>query len=86
MDTIKNKLNSFELNKNTRIFFSLKKQKLIQQVLINTIMIRKNCLIEDLAKILNIDPKKLHRVWRGTDKLPETKSTELVHLFYILTN
>ncbi|CAM4419321.1 MAG: hypothetical protein LEGION0403_FIIPPAGN_02140 [Legionella sp.] len=86
MDRIKNKLNNFGINKNTRMFFMLKKESLIQQVLINTLMIRNNCLIDDLAKILNIDAKKLHRVWQGNDKLTDKKSTELIHLFYILTN
>ncbi|WP_058534252.1 hypothetical protein [Legionella saoudiensis] len=84
MDTIKN--NSFDVSRNTKVFFALKKQNLMQQVLINTLMTRNNCLIDDLAKILNIDAKKLHRVWQGNATLTEKKSTELISLFYILTN
>ncbi len=69
---------------NNKLFFALKKQRLMQQVLINTLMIRNNCLIDDLAKILNVNEKKLHRVWQGSDILTEKKSTELIRLFYIL--
>jgi hypothetical protein len=94
MDIIKNKLNDFEINKNNldnslsknRVFFNLRKHSLIQKVLINTLLIRNNCFIDDLAKILRTDAKKLHRVWQGHDKLTGKKSTELISLFYILSN
>jgi plasmid maintenance system antidote protein VapI len=85
MDTIKNKPDGFEINKNPRVFFALKKQSLMQQVLINTLMIRNNCLLDDLAQILNINAKKLHQVWEGHDRLTAKESTKLIRLFYILT-
>lgn len=94
MDVIKNKLNDFDISKNNldytvsknKMFFNLKKHRLIQKVLINTLLIRHHCSIDDLSKILHIDAKKLHRVWQGNDKLVGKESIELISLFYILSN
>ncbi len=73
------------LNKN-RIFFNLKHHSLIQQVLINTLLDRTNCFIEDLARLLNIDTYTLLQVRLGKVTLTDKKSHDLISLFYLLSN
>lgn len=83
-DDKKNCPDSFPKHKG--IFFNLKKNSLLQSVLINTLLIKNNCFIDDLANLLSIDAKKLYQVWQGKGQLTEKKSSELVSLFYILSS
>lgn len=68
------------------VFFNLKHSQLLQSVLINTLLIKTNCFIDDLANLLNIDSNKLSLVWQGKGCLSEKKSTELITLYYALLN
>lgn len=87
LNEIANNKNSLDsILKQNRIFFDLKKNSLIQKVLINTLLIRNNCFIDDLANLLHTDAKKLHQVWQGKGTLTGKKSHQLISLFYILTN
>jgi hypothetical protein len=70
--------------KKDRILFSLKDHCLVQKSIINTLLIKNNWLIEDLAYILQVSPQKLHRVWLGKDRLTKKKSFNLICLFYTL--
>lgn len=69
-----------------RILFNLKEERLVQKVLINALLCKTNYFIDDLAKLLHIDAKKLNQVWAGKGKLNKIKSMELVSLFYIILN
>jgi len=69
-----------------RILFNLKNHRVVQESLINTLLIRNNCLIDDIACILHINAEKLHRVWQGEDELTEKESFKLISLFYSLFN
>lgn len=68
------------------VFFSLRRSQLLQSVLIDTLLIKTNCFIEDLATLLKVDSNKLRLVWQGNGRLSEKKSTELITLFYVLLN
>lgn len=69
-----------------RVFFNLRRSKLLQRVLIDTLLTKTNCFIEDIATLLKVDTNKLDLVWQGKERLSEKKSTELVALFYALLN
>lgn len=67
------------------IFFKLKGHSLIQSILIDTLLTKNNCSIEDLATITHTDSKKLHQVCLGQARLSEKESIDLVTLFYMLS-
>lgn len=72
--------------KTNRIFFNLKNDHLIQQVIIDTILLKYNCLLEDLAYLLGVGVNKLQRVRNGEERLSKQKSHKLISLFYLSTS
>jgi hypothetical protein len=79
-------LGNHNSKKTNRIFFNLKNESVIQQVIIDTILLKYNCLLDDLAYLLGVGVKKLQQVRNGEDCLSEKKSQQLISLFYLSTS
>lgn len=68
------------------MLYRLKEHGLIQRVLIKSLLAQRNCEIEDIAMILQIEATKLKQVLFEEQTLSEKGALNLVSLFYISKN
>lgn len=77
-------INKLEVNPTPKgILYNLKEHNLIQNLLINTLLSKKNCHMEDIAMMLQTNLSKIERVLLGQEQLSDKESSDLVNFFYI---
>ncbi len=70
-------------NYNHRVLFLLKEHQFIQQLVIKNLL-DKHYMIQELAKIIEIEVATIHNVQNGKSSLKQKTLDRLIHLFYQL--
>ncbi|HDS3848910.1 hypothetical protein [Legionella pneumophila] len=74
-----------EIQENRKVFFLLKEEQLVQQLIIKSLL-KEHYMIEELAQIIGSPVATILSVQKGKSKFEQHTLNNLIHLFYQVNN